>query len=281
MKRFVAEILKEACYKVYWFGNKPVFLYKSHRFIVPIIWLARKRKIIPKEINLFRLDAHFDAKAPSNITDIAGVFAKLKTFKAVVEFTDTRLARMNDDWLLFLMHIGFLKDSPVLGAKEGNVNPGEYIDPRDKKHDLKTICDLKGAFGHQGVLVDQEYVANKRLWDTLDWRVKPGIGFEMGDSPILFDIDLDHFTFDYRSTVYPWTRSIYNTEFPSRREQRANGISVKVFIQKLIKRSPFVTIAMEPRCCGGSKASKNILGNLNKDFLDGSISDNKFERILE
>jgi len=281
MKSFVAEISKTACYKIYWFGRKPVILYKSHRFIVPIIWLAHKGKIIPKDINLFRLDLHYDAKAPSNIAEIAQAFKKLKTFKEVIEFSDTKLSRNNDDWLLFLLHIGFLKDSPVLGASKGNVNPGEYIDPCGKKHDLKTICELKGAFGHQGVLVDQEDVANKRLWETLDWKVKPGMGFEMGTSPILFDVDLDHFTFEYRSIPYPWTRTIYNTEFSSRGEERVGGMSIKVFVQRLIERSPFITIAMEPGCCGGVNASKNILNNFNKDFLHGSIKDREFERILQ
>jgi hypothetical protein len=179
------------------------------------------------------------------------------------------------------MRVGFLKDSPVLGASIGNVNPGEYIDPRGKKHHLQTICDLKGAFGHQGVMVDQEDVVNMRLWETLAWKVKPGMGFEMGNSPILFDVDLDHFTFGYRSKVYPWTRNIYNTEFPSLGEERVRGMSAKVFIQKLINRSPFVTIAMEPRCCGGNKASKNILGNFNKYFLNKSIDDLEFTSILE
>lgn len=280
MKRFVAEILKEACYKVYWFGKKPVILYKSHRFIAPIIWLAHKRKIIPKDTNLFRLDLHFDAKTPSDIENIAKVFAKLKTFKEVVEFTDSRLARMNDDWLLFLMHIGYLKDSIVLGASEGNVNPGEHIDQGGKTHFLKTISELKGAFGHQGVLVDQSDEEYKRLWKILDWKIQPGVGFAMGSYPILFDIDLDHFIFKYRSRPYPWTRSIYNTEFPNHTDPRVGGMSIKGFVQKLIKRSPFITIAMEPGCCGGVNASKNILNNFNKDFLHGSIMDREFGSIL-
>jgi|GEM_PF-4552564 len=280
MKRFAAEILKEACYKVYWFGKKPVILYKSHRFIVPIIWLAHKRKIIPKEINLFRLDLHFDAKTPSDIEDIAQVFAKLKTFKEVVEFSNSRLSRNNDNWLLFLMHIGFLKDSIVLGASEGNVNPGEYAAPSGKTHLLKTVCELKGAFRHHGVLVDTEDEECKRLWNILDWEVQPGVGFQMGSSPILFDVDLDHFTFEYRSRPYPWTRSIYNAEFPTSGEVRVGGMSIKRFVQKLIRRSPFITIALEPDCCGGNAISKNILRNFNKDFLEDSITDRKFEDII-
>ncbi len=74
---------------------------------------------------------------------------------------------------------------------------------------------------------------------------------------IVLDIDCDHFVYAANGKIHPWSEELYHKEFSE----------YFSFMQKIVQRSPFITICLEPDFCGGRDKAHLILEQLKKLFF--------------
>ncbi|MFA4843520.1 MAG: hypothetical protein WC632_01050 [Candidatus Margulisiibacteriota bacterium] len=255
-KKLTEEINKLNCYKVFYFGSKPLIIYKNHRFIVPIIWQANKLNIIDSNINILCLDKHLDGKHCENANNMKTI----TTFNDLYRHCRDNLSKNNDDWISILMEESLINRFIYVGEGSFGSNILEQFPGK-----IFELTMIEGQFDNQGKLND---IARKeelnQLWDALKWEYRPENGFRMDKSTkILLDIDLDYFTFDWRGRHYAWQDQFYDFEFNPKGDK---------FINDIIDRSPFITIATEEMCCGGKNEAKKILNKLNMKYFNSTIA---------
>ena len=138
---------------------------------------------------------------------------------------------------------------------------------------MKSISSLEGAFDYQGKLSDLARREElESIWEIINWKHIPKSGFVMQDDPILLDFDLDYFTYKWRGRSYAWRNDFYEIEFNKISDYfTTKGWTGKRFLNRLIKRAPFITIAKESRSCGEEMKSNNILKQLSTKFFGGAI----------
>ena len=278
MSEFVETIKEHDYYKLYFLNSKPIIIYEDHRFIVPILWLAKKHKLINSGINMFCMDGHIDGLLHQKNKDKIKNFANLSSFEDVFIFCRDQLGTMDDDWIKLLMDCDLLNDIVVAGDNRNHFDDKEYVDVNKEKHRLRTMFGFEGSFDYQGSLADlaRPDLYNE-LWQIIGWENVPRKGFEMDSVPILFDIDCDYFIYSWRGRSYAWRKDFYEIEFNKISSyDSASGWSGREFLLKLLDRAPFITIALESVCSGGKQESKNILGELNSQLFNGVIDLNDF-----
>lgn len=270
---FLKLIAKNPYYSCFCKHEKLIIVYEDHRFIVPILWLAKKINLITTPINLVYFDRHNDALDLSK--DKIESLKKLCDFNEVFEFVKTQLKQLDDDWLRTLMHLGIVDNALVIGDIDcenfNNEAVQKWNDLEGKMHLLRGINSLEVAFNFQGSLSDlaKDYLL-KPIWSILGWEHNRESGFVMQDTPILIDFDLDYFTFEWRNRSYAWRKDFYSNEF----DNISTYFSTKdwsggKFLNNLIKRAPFITIAKEPKCCGGLDESNDILSKITNKLFSG------------
>lgn len=257
MKEFLSVIRDHKYYKVFMTGEKPVIVFDDHRFVVPILWLARKTGMIDENINMVRFDGHLDALDFQK--DILGEFRAVDSFEAMFRFCEKKLKIEDDDWLSFVLHERIIKNVLTFCDRSDAINPA-YADR------MFRINRFDGILAHQGEFSQTPILKNhQELWDLVGWSK-----FGINDAPVLLDIDCDYFTYQWRGEPYPWTDEFYKIEFSNGPSLTA-GFSNRSFIDKIIERSPFVTICLEPDFCGGKESAWKILEKLAHCMFDGLL----------
>lgn len=275
--KFLTAIKNIDYYHYYDFNGKPIIVYDDHRFIVPILWQAKSMGIIKCPLNIIYFDQHHDALEPQKREEIARDFKKAKCLGEVYHITQEKLGVNDDDWLRVAMDLAIVKDAVLIGHPSGadfqRDQLEKYIGLDGEAHLLKNIYSLEGAFRYQGALADwaKDYLL-KPIWDIIGWKSIPKSGFTMDEQPVLVDFDLDYFTFPWRGRNYAWRDDFYNKEFDEISSySTTTGWSGEKFLNKLIQKASFITIAREPRCCGGKEESDSILNKLSEKFFNGRI----------
>jgi hypothetical protein len=276
MKKFLDIIKDKNYYKCYSIGDKPIIIYEGHRFIVPILWLAKMNNIINFPINFICFDRHTDTlDNPDKNREMINRMQNSKNFNDVFDFVDKELHENNDDWLKLLMNLNFIQDAVIIGggATSNYRQELDYIDSGGNKHLIKNLSNLENAFEYQGTLSDiSKNHQFKQIWDIIGWEYIQKKRFIMQNKPIFLDFDLDYFTFQWRGRNYAWQNNFYHYEFDHETKYfTTNGWSGAKFLNKLIKRTPFITIAKESKCCGGKDESSRILEKLNDKFFKNVI----------
>ncbi|MCP4364457.1 MAG: hypothetical protein GY800_04090 [Planctomycetes bacterium] len=273
-------VCNNSYYQCYSNAGKSIFVYENHRFIVPILWLAQSKNIITYPINFVYFDHHLDALVEQRERKkIASDIEKAKTFDDVFKIVYDNLSIKNDTWLRLLMDLEIVKDAVVMGDVEATLHEKnkfeKFSDLKENEHLLKNMYSLGGTFESQGDLIDlARRPSLESLWAILGWKYDiQKKDFVMHDTPpILLDFDLDYFTFRWREWICSWRDDFYSKEYdmPSTHYTKA-GWNGEKFLNKLIKRAPFVTIAKESRCCGGQQESNSVLKELSNKFFSGAI----------
>lgn len=277
MEDFVLTVSKNHYYRCYSNDGQPIFVYEDHRFIVPILWFAQSKNIITYPINLVYFDKHHDALLDPKGKEIVSEIAKAKTFNDVFRIVSDNLSPRDDTWLRVLMDLEIVKDAVVIGSlrNAGYQWEENKADLNEKGHLLENISSLECAFDYQEKLSDwSKCVSLEPLWAILGWEYNIyKKHFVINDNtPILLDFDLDYFTFNWRGRNYSWQDDFYGIEFDTQSSyETTEGWSGEKFLNKLIKRAPFVTIAKESGCCGGKQESASVLENLNNKLFSGAI----------
>jgi len=125
---------------------------------------------------------------------------------------------------------------------------------------------------------------HEELWETINWEYsneRKCFGFvENPKRPVMVDIDLDAFVAHWGTHpqyIFPWSESIFKDKLFGRERSEKAGQncmiewSGKRFLDGLLKRSPIVTIALEPACCGGIENSLFNLRMLNRFLFDSKL----------
>ena len=276
VKNFVKTVKKNSYYNCYIKGDKPIIVYEDHRFIFPILWLAKKYNLIAYPINLIYFDNHHDALINVKIEEIIEHIKHANDFDKVFEIVEKELHMLDDDWLRFLMNLEIVKDAVLFSEGVSSMDfekLEKYKDSKGSEHLLKNVYSLEGAFNHQAALANYAQAdAFKPIWDIIGWQFNTKSIFSMRKDAILVDFDLDYFTFDWRSGRYAWRTDFYKQEFEIISEHfTTKGWSGGKFLDELIQRTPFITIAREPRHCGGIEESDSILKQLNGRFFNNAI----------
>ena len=261
MESFIQTIQRHPYYKVYWMGEKPIIVYEDHRFVVPILWLARQRGLIDSDVNMVRFDAHMDAIDfdESHLGD----FQKLEGFGAVFDFCHDHLKREDDDWVTFALHQKLFDQVLTFCDGDDGDNP-RYAERMFRIKRLDGILDVGGEFSD--VSLRDEY---GEMWDVAGWNFPHGLN----DAPVLLDFDCDYFAHLWRGLPYSWADEFFEIEFCSRKssEPQVSSWSNLLFARKIVEKAPFVTICLESEFCGGLQHSRRILQKLNTYLFDACL----------
>ena len=105
----------------------------------------------------------------------------------------------------------------------------------------------------------------------------------MADTPILFDIDCDYFTFQWRGRTNAWLAKFYDEEFSTKASTyfSTKGWSNLILMTRLIQRAPFVTMAIEPDFCGEIADARQIVKCLNDKLFNGVIDSDAIDCLKE
>lgn len=256
--------------------NKYIILYDDHRSILNVLLEAKKLGMFSTTPNIIFFDKHDDACNPNikanelfkqwgveKIDDVSS-----RDFWSFVEFD---LSPLDDNWLLAGMELGIINNAVVIGQKE-NTNIDDLKNKFDssdgKKHELYSIPHIDDSLSEQSCLGDafivKPYFQNVRNILGYNKQSCYESSKEVTNQFVL-DFDLDCFTTECEGKVYAWPESIFRNKYFLDDE-------VSSFMSRLIKRSTFITICREPKCCGGLGESNKILGYLDRYFFKGRLN---------
>ena len=262
MKKFIKQIRANNYYTLFVLRDKPVIVFKDHRFIIPVLWLAHKTGVIQQGINMFRFDAHLDDLLPE--AQVVTDFKRVSTFAQCFEFTRDRLRKRDDDWLSFALETRMVEASVTVCEHQ---EPHPHYSKRSYR-----LNGLDGALNYQGKLSDHARSDElSPMWSVLGWTLESP---NMINNSILFDIDCDYFTFGWRGLTSSWLNKFYDKEFSKTTVTypTTNNWSHFGVVEKIIERAPFITIAIEPDFCGGILEAKMIVEKLNELFFENTLN---------
>lgn len=205
-------------YTLYAAGHLPIVSYESHRYIVPVLWLAHQRRLFDTSLDIVYFDSHPDALEPDDISGMAGHFRQLDDFDDVFDFVSKRFSVCNDDWLKFLMNTGYVNNALLIGGEKDipEIFSVPYVDIHGRSHNIRRVGSLQDLNIHD----------------------LPG--------KIFLDFDLDYFTYKHEKAIYPWAEDTFLCEFS---DSKLTG---------LLEKTEFVTVARESMFCGGHQSCQQI-----------------------
>ncbi len=265
-------ISNRANVNAYSYQDKYIFVYDDHRTLLNVLFEAKKLNSFPQTPNLIYFDRHDDAcetKPLSGLLDLmgAGDLSTL-TSKQFWSFVEFDLSPLDDDWLLTGMELDLIKDAIVIGQVDNsNIDKlgNKYTSEDEVEHELYCIPHLEHSLGGRGCLGDsiikEPYYENVR--NIMQYN--QGYFFHEEIRPFVLDFDLDCFTTVTREKTHAWPEVVFKNEYVDNR-------TVRYFMQKLLKRSSFITVCREPGSCGGIGEANKILHYLDKYFFDGNLN---------
>ncbi|MGF7141182.1 hypothetical protein [Roseimarinus sediminis] len=265
------------------FRGKRVFIYNDHRTILNAIFFALKNGFIKQIPNVFYFDYHDDAcnPKPSLILKAQDFNIKKCTeedFNSIVEF---EMGIMDDDWVKTGMEFNLINNSVSIGTEKYNTSHEIYIDNKGINHDVICISHLSSALSSRGELGDsiikEPYF--KRVRELFDYNNGHLNHFGENTAPFVLDFDLDCFAAEFRSKLMAWPEKMFIEELKDKTGFHLD-ITPLDFIDKLIDRCEFITICLEPGCCGGYGESFKVLSYLDKYIFEGILKTSTAHNIL-
>ena len=262
------------------FGERECFLHKEHRWILPIIFYNQQEKILPHPCTLVTFDAHHDTLDPtcSCNEDILRIKKAGITFDEIVHLCQEKLSKRNDDWIKVGMKLGLIDDAVIFWAEEGKNNENlenlkEYKDQLGSIHKIKLLRFLNAELESQGDLIDISRLEDlSELWDILGWQFNSQFSFLQDGRKILLDFDLDYFMVRWRGYHFPWPDEVFKKEFRSSSKYQSDSLwTGKDFLNGLMDKAALLTIAREPKFCGGNKKANQVLDKVNQFLFDNKL----------
>lgn len=262
-------------------GDKTGFKHRRHRFVLPLLLHAQREGVLPQPCTLICFDRHHDCLPPREIEKTREIdIASISMFDFTV-FCERDLSPRNDEWIIAGIELGMIQDVIVIGVDDihcAAAENGKYPPGSDS---YSRVVFKTGHLGHmleyQGHLADHASSrSHADFWDILGWRFEQGIKYWFNDErpPFLLDIDLDCFSFELASGEFtiPWPDEVYEKWYLAETDY---GMTYKTtgkdVFQGLVERSGLITIATEPGCCGSKEKSEQILNDVNRILLDGTL----------
>ncbi|MBL8121485.1 UPF0489 family protein [Candidatus Saccharibacteria bacterium] len=269
-------------FKLYSYKDKPVYVHDDHRFVLPHLYDAQKKGLIPKPCKFIMFDAHHDL---ADVSDEAK--QHLKTLRQQDELDEAlffdvvknKLRGDDADWLKAAMELGWVSDVVVFGIRHDIDEPDPFIytDSSGSRHTVFHSGSWPGEMlGFKGDLA--EHITDPDLikfWKILGWETKgPNKRhFREGEEKIMLNFDLDVFSMNYEDFLFPWRREVYEKRFLTESDYfTTEGWTGKLFVQGLAEKAGAITIAREPDYCGGRDNMEQIFTDLNSIVFDDQIT---------
>ena len=258
--------------------GKPVFVFRDHRWTIPVIYIAGEKKLlkIPAKIVIF--DRHKDSLSPLNGTEALRKFrSENGSFNDLIDIVMKQLSPRDDDWIVSGMELGLISDVVQFSSEEEKVDSDEpvsvYTDSSGAEHRIYHLGRPLQELSYKGALADTSHeTVSEGLWEVLGWNPsKPGFAENVNE--FILDIDLDFFTFIWDKYTFAFTREVYEGEFLSPCQSLFYEEYLPLnFIRELIKKAALLTVACEPSFCGGPQKARNILVDVNDFFLEKELN---------
>ena len=271
---YVTEIYPNPVQYLY---GKPIFVFRDHRWILPILFAANAKQSLKLPAIIVTFDRHKDFLSPKNGTEKLRCFRSGGgTFDDLIHVVKNHLSPRDDDWIVSGMELGFISDviqfSSEQESNESFDTVSEYTDSSGTNHRLYHLGRPMQELSYKGAFADNKHKSvSQGLWDTLGWD--PSLPGLVGNPPqFILDIDLDFFTFAWDMYTFPFTEEIYDGEFlcPCQSSYYEEYLPL-AFIRELARKTTFLTIACEPNFCGGQGKSHKILSDINNLFLENEL----------
>lgn len=255
-------------------GGRSVLIHKDHRWLLPLIHSSQVHGRLPTPCNLAMFDAHHDALEPHCLDRIRSLREAGFTIEELIELCNRDLRILDDDWLQAAMYLGLIRDAVLFGVHDvGCVNfPMMFVDSAGERHRIEVMGLPGRQLGYQGHLSDlAKGRAYEHAWQILGWECQSSGYFRFADDApkIALDFDLDCFAVPWREYVFPWPDEVFEAEFikPST-YSTTEGMSGQTFVLGLAQKGGLITIATEPRHCGGVEKAAHILDRFSHYVLD-------------
>jgi len=242
------------------------YIHRDHRYcLIPAFYQSFTNKSF-KPMTLIGFDWHHDTITPQkqNIKEIKKMMKNPSTFN-IVDFVKNKLKKNNDDWIITGMELGLIDNAIIFGVNRGDHGvPKEHIDHKGETHKMFVEEDTPGEmFSFKGKLSDITYrKRNESLWKSLGWsNENEKKQFDLMDYTKTYwlNIDLDCFVMDWDNYLFPWEDIVFRDRFIKDNSYgAASGWTGQRFVQSILERSNLLTIATEPKCCGGFEKAEVI-----------------------
>lgn len=270
-------------FELHSYKGKPVYIHDDHRFVLPHIYDAQKKGLIPKPCKFIMFDAHHDL---ADVSDEAKKLLKTLREQTGEDFDEelffdvvkNKLRGDDADWLKAAMELGWVSDVVVFGIRHDMDDPDPFIysDASGTEHTVFHSGSWPGdLLRYQGDLAERITSPDlKKLWEILGWETrKPGRRhFRDSEEKIMLNFDLDAFSMNYEDFLFPWHRSVYERRFMKESDySTTEGWTGKQFVQGLAEKAGAITIAREPDYCGGRDNMEQIFHDVNEIIFHNAI----------
>ena len=251
----------------------PLVVFRDHRWILPVLAAARAKGRISVPMLLVSFDRHRDTLLSNGLRErFAGVHGGDMTFDEMVPVARDLCSPRDDDWITAGMEMGLIGDVVQFGTGGEGIEPNEtYMDRDGTCHRLFRLGLPLRELAYGGALADREHAASQNgLWDVLGWN--PRDLTADNEAGYVLDIDLDFFTAPWERYVLPFSEKVYAGEFFSPHASPwVDEIVPAEVLRGFARGASIITVATEPRWCGGIENCRAALAGLNRVFFDDRL----------
>jgi len=221
-------------------GCCKIAIVQEHRFAF-YYWGLHKISAKHKIPALVTIDSHDDTGAPNEVIADDLNSLDLKNQIELALYTWLRLRSLNDGHILPALYLNFFSDVYVLLNRKEDHDERQQKDYKDRIHKIK-------FYQHSELLIED---------------IPP-------DTPVFFDIDLDYF-----AIKNPNAGSVIGSERLRSDDEIRSTLSIDgPLVGPLLNKIVGLTIALEPKYCGGLMNSLHVLNILNSEFFNGTLCTN-------
>ncbi|MCD4743458.1 MAG: UPF0489 family protein [Desulfobacteraceae bacterium] len=233
--------------------NKKLFIVKDHATAL-ITWKkACDDDLIDKDAILFHIDQHTDFYFDEKNRDKSKIILEMKD-KELIDFVINDLCPNNDEFIVNAMISGLIKDGISIYFNEGT-DYGELV-----SGNYSTTNKMRFVYN--------EIEHNFYLHDTEDIADVCGYNYLIGNTHVHQDINElflknDNFILDIDLDFFTYGRQFIYSKHPKDIKRQITSDS----FQKIYNKSKIISIALEPKNCGGIKNCLEILSILNHHWF--------------
>ncbi len=231
--------------------NKKLYVVEDHPTVLLCWYKAHKEKLIEKNSTLFHIDQHADFCFKESNKEKSNRLLELSD-EELIDFIRNDLDTDNAEFIVNSMCSSLIGDAISIHKSIGDYYGEKIRGQRATTDHIKfTSEDNKNHKFYYEETEDLRYVGGDRGLFGCRYHHQDTNKLFQESKNLILDIDLDFFTYSYEST------------FPRHRDDIIRQIESDTFTE-LIDKSKIITIALEPRCCGGIEYSLEILSYLNE-----------------